>query len=207
MQATARRASVLSSTLPARSACSFRQERWPTNTLHLNTAMKKPVIGVMLPVGFSVLAVLASAYGCEGITIMLFCIVLGLLSLGSLAIASLVDRRHTRSITIAGLTAAVVIASVAVWHWPLRVCYALSRPAFDALAARIRSGEQISVPTSAGLYTIRGAGLSSSGIPYLWTASGGGGSTGFVQTSPDHVHFNLWSVIHLDDRWQYISED
>ena len=169
--------------------------------------MKKPVLAVMLPVGFSLLAMLASAYGCERITIMLFCTVLGLLCLRSLAIASVVDRRHTRSIIIAGLTAAVFIASVAVWHWPLRVCYALSRPAFDALAARISSGEQIPIPASAGLYIIRGAGLSSSGIPYLWTAPGGGGSTGFVQTSPDHVHFNLWSVIHLDDRWQYISED
>jgi len=161
----------------------------------------------MLPVGCSFLAVLGSASGCEGNTILLFCMVLGLLSLGSLAMASLADRRHSRSITIAGLTATVVIASVAVWHWPLRVGYAISRPAFDSLAARVRSGEQIAVPLRAGLYTIRGAGLSASGIPFLWTASAEGGSTGFVQTSPDHIHFNLWSVVRLDDRWQYISED
>jgi hypothetical protein len=28
-----------------------------------------------------------------------------------------------------------------------------------------------------------------------------------VQCAPDHVPFNLWSMISLDDRWQFIAED
>ena len=107
-------------------------------------------------------------------------------------------------VTIACLT---IIASVAFTHWPLRITYALSRNSFNAVAQRIRTGEQIKTPMRAGLFTIQRAELSHLGIVCLWIEPNPSGSTGFVQCRRDYVPFNLWSIIKLDEHWQFISED
>src|SRR5205807_2528160 len=98
-------------------------------------------------------------------------------------------------------------ASVAFSQWPLRVSYALSRPSFDALAKHVRAGDPIYVPRRAGLFAIRKAEISYSGVICLWTTVNPGGNTGFVQCGPDHIPLNLWSSISLDNQWQFISED
>ena len=75
------------------------------------------------------------------------------------------------------------------------------------LHQRVRTGEHIATPLRAGLFTIRSAYLSHDGIVCLWTHPHPGGSTGFVQCRRNYVPFNLWSIVRLDDRWQFISED
>ena len=101
----------------------------------------------------------------------------------------------------------LVIASVAVTHWPLRAAYVLSRPALDALGARVSSGERVPEPIRAGLFIVRAAELSRGRIVCLWTDLNPSGRIGFVRHPPNHVPFNLWSQIALDDDWQFISED
>jgi hypothetical protein len=158
----------------------------------------------------AVAAVLVSASGGEQVGIVLLAIglsaatsVLGLLLIGY--------RRHTQRRVLPALAATVltlaVIISVAVAHWPLRVTYALSRDSFDAVAQRVRMGEHLTTPFRAGFFTIQRAELSHHGIVCLWTQPQPSGSTGFVQCRRDHVPFNLWSMVRLDDRWQFISED
>lgn len=154
--------------------------------------------------------VLHSAIGGEQTTVMLGAILLS----GPAHIVSCLlvgYRRYTKRPVLPVLLASVlcvsVIISVAATHWPLRVAYALSRDSFDTLAQRVRAGELVAMPVSAGFFTIERAELSYHGIVCLWTHPHPSGSTGFVQCRRDHVPFNLWSLIRLDERWQYISED
>ena len=154
-------------------------------------------------------AVLVSATGGEKVAVVLLAIVLGMaiIIVGSLLIGY---RRHTQrrvlSASIAPVVALGIIVSVAATHWPMRVSYAMSRSAFDAVAQRVRAGDHVK-PHRVGLFTIRRAEVYHNGVVCLWTGLNPSGCTGFVQCGPDYVPFNLWSMVRLDGRWQFISED
>lgn len=154
--------------------------------------------------------VLHSATGGEQVGVVLLAVVL---SAAIFIVSSLLIgyRRYTQRAVLPALIAPAVcllgIISVAATHWPLRLAYAASRDAFDILAQRVRSGEHIATPVRAGFFTIHRAELSHHDIVCLWTHPLPNGSTGFVQCRRDYVPFNLWSLIRLDDRWQFISED
>jgi len=159
---------------------------------------------------FAIAGILDSATGGEQVGVVLLAIVLSAAAIivGSLLIGY---RCHTQRRVLPALIASVlsllIIISVAATDWPLRVTYALSRSSFDALAQRLRAGERAVAPMRAGLFRIRRAELSHHGIVCLWTHPDPGGSTGFVQCRRDYVPFNLWSIVKLDDGWQFISED
>ncbi len=154
--------------------------------------------------------ILYSATGGEESRVMLLAMVL---SGAAIMVSSLLIcyRRYTHRLVLPALVASVlsmvIIFSVAATHWPLHVTYALSRDAFDIVAKRVRAGEQVATPFRAGYFTVQRAELSHRGIVCLWTQPDPGGSTGFVQCRRDNVPFNLWSIVRLDDRWQFISED
>jgi|SRR6185503_16327735 len=154
-------------------------------------------------------AVLFSATGGEKVAVVFWAIILGLaiVIVGSLLIG---HRRHTKRDVLPAFTAPAIglgiIVSVAATHWPLRVSYAMSRGAFDSIAQRVRAGEEVT-PQRVGLVKIRRAEVYHNGIVCLWTGLNAGGYTGFVQCGPDYVPFNLWSIVRLDARWQFISED
>jgi hypothetical protein len=116
-------------------------------------------------------------------------------------------RTCARSVLLGPCVAVLVILSVTAANWPLRVSYALNRPAFDQLAKRVRAGEDMTMPRSVGLFKIRRAEVYHNGVTCLWTGLDPAGYTGFVQCGPDHVPFNLWSIVRLDHEWQFISED
>lgn len=153
----------------------------------------------------AVAEVLYSAIGGEQASVLVLAILLSGAAIVTGAV--LIGQRGLRPALGATGLALGIILSVAVTHWPLRVTYACSRSALDAIAQRVKQGESIVTPLTAGLFTIERAKLSSHGIVCLWTAAGSDGNTGFVQCGPGHVPFNLWSMVVLDDRWQYIAED
>ena len=154
--------------------------------------------------------VLHSATGGEQVGVVLLAIVL---SAAAIIVSCLLVgyRRYTKRPVLPVLVAPVVclsiIISVAATYWPLRVAYAVSRDSIDSLAQRVRAGEHIEMPVRAGIFAVRRAEISHHGIVCLWTYPHPSGSTGFVQCRRDYVPFNLWSLIRLDDRWQFISED
>lgn len=108
------------------------------------------------------------------------------------------------------------IVSVPVTHWPFRLAFAASRPAFEVVANRLHDGQAVPVPTRVGRFRIKGAELRD-GRPCLWADTSPGGATGFVRNPLNGVNttrgrhpntmFNLWSAIVLGDDWAYISED
>ena len=158
----------------------------------------------------AVAEVLHSATGGEPVGVVLLAIVLSAAAIivGSLLVGY---RRRTRRRPMPALAALIlslaVIISVAATHWPLRVTYALSRASFDRVAQRLRNRERITTPLRAGFFTIQRAELSHHDIVCLWTRPQPGGSTGFIQCRHNYVPFNLWSMVRLHDRWQFISED
>jgi hypothetical protein len=154
-------------------------------------------------------AVWHSATGGDRVSLVLLAV---FLSAAAMITGPIVIRLHHRAqrmrpALIVPILALAIIISVAVTEWPLRASYAWSRNSLDAIATRVRSGEGIATPLRAGLFKIRGAEISRSGIVCLWTHPHSGGSTGFVQTRADSMPFNLWSMVGLDERWQFISED
>jgi hypothetical protein len=155
-------------------------------------------------------AVWLSASGCEQVSMVFWSILFSIpvVVVGSVFVGW---RRHTgRSIfsaVISSLACLAFIASIAAWQWPLRVSYGWSRAAFDSLAKRVRAGHEFELPQQVGLLTIHKVGVSYNGIVCLWTIPKRGGNTGFVQCGRDYVPFNLWSLVKLDDHWQFITED
>lgn len=172
---------------------------------HYIDAALMSLLGALVVAG-----VLNSATGGERVGVVLLAIILSAAAIivGSLFVGY---RRYTRRRVLPALAVPTVslaiIISVAATHWPLRAAYGLSRGSLDAVAQRTRSGEKVATTVRAGFFTIRRAELSQHGIVCLWTHPNPGGSTGFVQCHRDYVLFNLWSIIRLDDRWQFISED
>jgi hypothetical protein len=116
---------------------------------------------------------------------------------------------------------ALVLLTIAWVDWPLHLSYYLARPGLERLAQELRAGKTIPTPVRVGLVVIRGtelrrrvfnyhgdpAATDAKDIACLWTHPDGAGSAGFVQTHPDFLQFNIWSFHHLDDRWQFITED
>jgi len=105
------------------------------------------------------------------------------------------------------LVLAILLLLTSYTQWPMHVAFCLNRSSLDALSQRVLSGEKIATPVQAGTFRIASAELSPQGIVCLWTTPNPGGNTGFVQTPPGHVPFNLWSMTSLDAQWQFITED
>ena len=164
---------------------------------------------ILLPF-LTVAGIVYSATGGEPANVLLWAILLTWASLtaGALLISYRYDMYQRVLPTIA---AALVILSlnlsVAATDWPLRASYAVSRGSLEAVAQRVRSGEQVTTPLRAGFFTVRRAEISRHGIVCLWTTPAPAGDTGFVQCPSDRVPFNLYAMVSLDDRWQFISED
>lgn len=107
-----------------------------------------------------------------------------------------------------GFVCLAVFVSVPVTHWPLRLAYKLSRPSFDAVAQSLQSGAKFPQPIRVGLFSIEKAEIyERNGKICLWTDLEPSGNMGFTKCPPHDVPFNLWSMIKLDDSWQYVSED
>jgi hypothetical protein len=170
--------------------------------------MKRLIVGLFaFP---ALLAVAASVALMEQTVVVLCCLVasavLVVIACSLLGFARFTGRRPW--LVLAGTIACLaLIVSVAAVHWPLRVAHALSRPALDQVARDLRGGQPFAGPARVGLFTIAEAEVNQAGIVCLWVDTNPGGKTGFVQGGPDHVPSNLWSVINLDDRWQFIHED
>ena len=120
-------------------------------------------------------------------------------------------KKRFRQLTVASL---MVVASIVVFNWPLKAACSLSRPAFDHVVEQVQSGETLSTPRRVGWFRIQlieAPGPAENKIDEhglrLWTNLHPNGKTGFVQSSPDDLRFNLWSHFKLDDAWQFISED
>jgi hypothetical protein len=103
--------------------------------------------------------------------------------------------------------ALAVVATVIATAWPLRLAYALSRPALQRLAVAVQAGQRPPADVRAGLFVIKQAELSRQGVVCLWTDLDPVGRTGFVQCRADSLPENRWSSIQLDEQWHLVSED
>ena len=106
-----------------------------------------------------------------------------------------------------GIFAIAAMGSIAFFNWPLHLAYIASRPSFENFAQRLRDGEQIRVPARIGMFRVVKAEVNHNNVVCFWTDDDAAGGTGFVNFGPDHLPFNLWSHTHLDDSWQFITED
>lgn len=121
------------------------------------------------------------------------------------------SQKHFRRKAIASL---MVVISIVLFNWPLKIAYAFSRPAFNQVAEQVMVGEIPTTPRRIGWFRIEGVeapsfaanGIDRQGLR-LWTGLHTNGNTGFVQASPGNLKFNLWSHFKLDDTWQFIAED
>ena len=158
------------------------------------------------------LAVWLSATGTEQFSMYIVSAAVGLivLLLGSVWCGwQKVLGRPAYPVALGAIAILALLVSVSVKQWPLRITYSVSRSAFNATAQRVREGQKMTFPQRIGLFTIRKAEVSHTGVVCLWTRPAASGNTGFVQCNRESapVSFNLWSMVKLDDGWQFISED
>jgi hypothetical protein len=116
-------------------------------------------------------------------------------------------RRRAWPILVGAATCLACLGSVMTTHWPCRISYALSRPSIERLAAEVLAGHPPDRPRRVGAITIAKAELIRGGVVCLWTETHPGGNRGLVRCMPGRVPFNLWSIVELDGRWQFIAED
>jgi hypothetical protein len=119
-------------------------------------------------------------------------------------------RRHWWQIALL-LVCPLLVGSIVLTNWPMKLSFAASTPALDRLAAQVAAGQTPSLPTRAGAYTIRAVEtrLVTGGLAIcLWTAPTGRGHVGFVQ-SPAGVtpNVNPWTHTQLGARWHHFAED
>jgi len=108
---------------------------------------------------------------------------------------------------VAPVLSLVIVISTAITHWPLRLSFAASRPTFEKLVERLLAGDRVD-PRQIGLFRVRSTQIyTSKDIVCLWTDMDSKGRKGFVRCRPSEVPFNLFSLITVDDDWQFISED
>ena len=126
-------------------------------------------------------------------------------------IPTLRSQKRFRRQAVASL---LMVISIIVLNWPLKVAYGFSRPAFNQAAEQVMTGETLETPRRIGWFRIEqidvpGAAANGIGcqVVCLWTGVHPNGNTGFVQASPDNLEFNLWSHFRLDETWQFIAED
>ena len=142
---------------------------------------------------------------------LLFFVALSILLWVQMATPATESKKRFRQLTVASL---ITVASIVAFNWPLKAAYSLSRPAFNHVAEQVESGKTLSTPRRVGWFRIQqieAPGPAENQIDEhglrLWTNLHPNGKTGFVQSRPDDLSFNLWSYFRLDDTWQFISED
>lgn len=167
------------------------------------TLRRALLLAILMP-GF--LAIFASLWLLEPALLMIVCFFLGMVTFILLGFMATLPR-YGRSHFVAGAITAALIVSVLGTHWPLRLAYAQSRPAFDQVAEQVRAGNATKTPGWIGLFYIEKAEIYHNGVVCLWTNDHPNGPTGFVQHGPENLPFNIWTKILLDDTWQFVSED
>jgi hypothetical protein len=99
-----------------------------------------------------------------------------------------------------------VLLAIAWTQFPFRLTFKISETALNQIASQIRTGKRPTLPSRAGLFTIRKAGQKDDGSIYLWTDPRPSGPEGFVFNYTGR-NYNLWSELKLSDDWFFISED
>ena len=157
-------------------------------------ALRRALLLAVLMPGF--LSIAASLWLLEPVLMMIVGFFLGMVTfilLGFMAMSP----RYWRSHFIAGAVTAALIVSVLGTHWPLRLAYAHSKPAFDQVAAQVRAGDATKAPGWVGLFYIEKAEIYHNGVVCLWTNDHPNGPTGFVQHGPENLPFNIWRGLNV----------
>lgn len=131
-----------------------------------------------------------------------------------MALLTLPTLRSQKRLQWQAAVSLMIVVSIIMFNWPLRVAYAFSRPAFDQVAEQVIAGEVLATPRRIGWFRVKrieAPGPAANGIDdhglRLWTGIHPHGNSGFVRSSPDDLRFNLWSHFQLDETWQFIAED
>jgi hypothetical protein len=106
-----------------------------------------------------------------------------------------------------------VVASVALFQWPLRAAYAASRPAMERIAKELYAGRKFTGPIRVGAFLVERAEIReyrrecccapTETLACLWLHVDPTGDTGFIQTWAKHDP--QWST-SLDNRWQFAAK-
>ena len=131
-----------------------------------------------------------------------------------MALLALPALRSQKRLQRQAMVSLMIVVSIIMFNWPLRMAYAFSRPAFDQVAEQVAMGETLATPRRIGWFRVKrieAPGPAANGIDNhglrLWTGLHPNGNTGFVKSSPEDLRLNLWSHFQLDETWQLIAED
>ena len=105
----------------------------------------------------------------------------------------------------------LLVMSMMSMNWPMHLSFAMSQSSLNALADQIAAGQSVSLPASAGAFTICDVEVRADGagpIVCLWTRRHDSGHVGFVRSpagvTPD---VNPWTHTQMNLRWHHFAED
>ena len=170
----------------------------------MNLKVSSPCIALAL------ILIYLSATATEGVFLFVIAILLGIVAFIIAVFFYDTERHRNREIKpingVVIVLAIFVCVSVCWFQWPLRVTYAASKTALNRLAAQLRRGKTIATPVHAGFFTIEKAEIRNN-TACLWTRTNAGGDEGFIQVAPSKIEFSMFSLVVLDNQWQFITED
>jgi hypothetical protein len=107
------------------------------------------------------------------------------------------------------LLSLVLIFSVNVTHWPVRMAFAFIEGSLDNLADSVKAGNNLALPRRVGPFVVSEAGILPGEVVYLWTDASPGGPSGFVRCSSEAARerLNLWWSVRLNGNWQLVFLD
>jgi hypothetical protein len=124
--------------------------------------------------------------------------------------------RATWPIHLALSASLALVASVALFQWPLRVAYALSRPEMERVAAQLRAGRRFTKPVRVGAFLIERAEIReyegdcccrpSESCVCLWMHTGPAGDTGLVRCWVKAGPLDKAWLTPLDEQWQFVAK-
>ena len=132
----------------------------------------------------------------------ILCVVACLIMAAALAFER---RSSSRQILTACLLPAALFVGLTCSHLPLKLAFASQRGAFDRAADAILAGEPPELARWYGPFRIVAWG-DRAGTPYL-VLRGEDGNPEVFAREPEGRGFNIWSIIHIDGQWSFVSED
>lgn len=109
----------------------------------------------------------------------------------------------------AGVTLPILLVSIVLTYWPLRLTFIFHKSTLNQLAAQIQNGATVQTPNRVGMYRFHVIRTASNGnIGFQMTGDSGGG-TYLVRAQPKAsvVWYNTNWEIALGDGWFLVYED
>jgi hypothetical protein len=187
----------------------------PSTTSPRASALTSPSLAQLSQitiVGCGVIAGIAfvfSATGFNPLILWLCAVPTAPILLLSLVAAALPSLSLSRRLRILGVLFPILFVSIVWKQWPLRMTFALHRPAMERLADQVQAGYSVTMPQQVGMFWLMNVQVMPSGNIGFQLTGGPGGGVFLVRHDPNArlIWNNTNWETNLGGGWYHVYED